>query len=197
MTPENEKVNISILERSLKREQGLRYVLLVSLACMTIAFMSKSTDTKTILTPIGTDDVSRWVTKNNASQTYLKEIAEKVISNAFIFSPKTIDQKFDSLLQMSDPIYYGLLNKALLKKKEEVAKSNLSSVFFPTEFKYSLVGNDVVVTGILKTFSGEKPVLNRKASYLFNFNIYNQNVTLASFSDVTNIKNPFTAKVKE
>lgn len=197
MVQEEHDKNLYTLERALKRESGIRWILVALLALMTFAFMSKNTDTKTIMTPFGSEDDSRWVTKTQASQEYLRELTEKASDNAFVFNPKTVDTKFSKLLTMADPSSYGALDKHLIKTKAKVKKNNISSVFYPSEYKYNLATNDVVVTGILKTFSGDKAVDNEKRSYLFEYNVVNQTVTLVGFTNVSNVREPFKASIKD
>jgi type IV conjugative transfer system protein TraE len=193
MSPGTTEKEIYILERQLKREKGIRYVLIILLLFVGFLFATKKSVTTTIIQPAGTEDQSRWVSSDGkASQKYLKDMADDVIDYALIFSPVTAPDKFDSLLRMVSPESYGAIQKHILRKKEHVRKNQVSSVFYPKEFKYKLDSLQVAVKGVLKTFSGEKPVINEVRTYVIDFGMQGQAVSLKGYLDATGIRDPFS-----
>lgn len=160
-------------------------------------FLGKQSVTTTIMQPSGTDNVDRWVNDKEASQSYLKDITLDLVGWTYTYTPKTIKENHDRLLLTVSPEYYGLLNKYVVKTQEAVRKENISSVFFPGEWAFDTKNLKVVVKGVLKTFSGERPVLNDKTSILFEYKLTNHKLELIAFSDVTNIRNPFEAAPKD
>ncbi len=197
MTPENITKNSHSLERALSREKSIRFILLGMLVLMTIAFISKSSDTKIVLVPFGSTSEDVSINENTASQEYLKKMTKKLVQLGFSYSPLTAHENFEELLMTVDPEHYGTLHKVSLKKEEEIRKSNISSAFFPSEYIYDLTNQRVAVKGILKTYSGEKLVSNLKKTILFEYKVVSQNIRLIAYSDVSELRNPFNAKTKE
>jgi type IV conjugative transfer system protein TraE len=197
MTPENITKNSHSLERALSREKSLRFVLLAMLTLMTIAFISKSSDTKIVLVPFGSTSEAVSINEDGASQEYLKQTTKKLIHLGYSYSPLTAHENFEELLTLVDPEHYGTLHKVILKKEEEIKRSNISSAFFPGEYIYDVTNQRVAVKGVLKTYSGEKLVSNSKKTILFEYKIVSQNIRLVAYSDVSELRNPFNAKTKE
>lgn len=197
MSPDNIDKNIHELERALKREKSIRFTLLASLAIMTFAFMSKSTVTNTILTPIGQTESKYLISDNKASQEYLQDMTEEVTQLGFTYSPVTASSQFDKLLTLVDPESYGVLNKILVRTKEQIRKNNVSSVFFPSEYQFDMENQKVIAKGVLRTFSGDKQVENKTTSLLFEYRIVSQKLSLLGYTDVTGLKSPFKTSIKE
>ena len=197
MSPDNIDKNTYDLERALKREKSIRFTLLAILAIMTIAFISKSSETNTILTPVGATEGRYAISDNKASQEYLQDITEEVAQLGFTYNPATANKQFDKLLTLVDPESYGALNKVLIRKKEQIRKNNVSSVFFANEYSFDLENQRVIAKGVLKTFSGDKPVGDKATSLLFEYRVVSQKIRLLGYTDVTGLRNPFTANIKE
>lgn len=197
MTPENMNINIHALEQALKREKGIRYTLMFVIAVLLFAFLSKSSTTKIINQPLGTSNQDSYIVDGQASQKYLKDITQELSQYAFTFTPKTVEENFNALKKTVDPEHYGALNKFLVKKVVDVKQSNLSSVFFPSEYQYDLKNHKVAAKGVLKTFSGDKPVLNEKVAILFEYSLNSHTLRMIGFTDVTNQRNPFAVVTKD
>jgi type IV conjugative transfer system protein TraE len=197
MTPENITKNSHSLERALSREKSIRFVLLGVVVIMTIAFLSKSNDTKIVLVPFGSTSEKVSINDSQASQEYLKQMTKKLVQLGFSYSPVTAQENFDELLQFVDPEHYGVLHKVIVRKIEEIRKSNISSVFFPGEYIYDVKNQRVAVKGVLKTYSGQNLVEDEKKTILFEYKIVSHAIRLIAYTDVSELRNPFEAKMKE
>lgn len=183
--------NLEFLERSLKRERGFRFALIVLVGIMTLAFLLKANTTKTILVPFGTpNSQTLFVEDELASKEYLKLTAEKFSSLLLTFSPAYAQQNMEKVLLSVAPENYAVMNKATIKKLAEIKKNNVSSVFYPQQTSIDTAGSRVVITGLLKTFSSDKIVVNEKRSYLFGFKVVNSQLQLSQFVDVTGVRQP-------
>lgn len=196
MTPTNLSKEISILERALKREQAMRYMLASVIIVLLIAFLSKGSETKTIVVPFHGAETDTFVTDNTISQEYLRKLTKRVSQLGFTFSPATADSNFDELLTLVAPDAYGLVNKAIVKKREYIKKMNLSSVFYPSQFTYDLKGFRVAAKGLLKTFSGSKLVSEESVTLRFDFALLGDShtATLVAFKDVSKQRDPFSER---
>lgn len=197
MTPKNITKNSHSLERALSREKSIRFVLLGVVVIMTIAFLSKSNDTKIVLVPFGSTSEQVSINDSQASQEYLKRMTKKLVQLGFSYSPVTAQENFDELLEFVDPEHYGVLHKVIVRKIEEIRKSNISSVFFPGEYIYDIKNQRVAVKGVLKTYSGQNLVEDEKKTILFEYKIVSHSIRLIAYTNVSELRNPFEAKMKE
>jgi type IV conjugative transfer system protein TraE len=191
---------ITLLEKSLKREKGIRYILLALVVVLLFAFMGKKSETITVLAPVapGIDaDCKLVVSANRASECYLEKMTDEMINLSLIYTPGTYQKKHDQLLQVVDPRDYGAMKKMVISQHERIKRSNISSVFFPTEYRFNLNTNQVVVRGIYKNYSGERLILNEDRSYRFDYSIIGHRLKLKGFFDVTGLRNPFEAEIGE
>jgi hypothetical protein len=93
-------------------------------------------------------------------------------------------------LTLVSPQDYGTLNKVLVNEKVKIKRSNVSSVFYPSEYRYDLKNLRVAVKGVLKTYSGERLVDDGKRTFMFEYKMVSQKLSLIAYTDVTHRKNP-------
>ncbi|KDN94730.1 TraE/TraK family type IV conjugative transfer system protein [Hydrogenovibrio marinus] len=184
-----EKEN-SILERALKKEKGIRFVILTLLVIMTIAFIAKSADPIVILKDFGDTNPSEKIEKKKASKTYLRKITDKVTSLAFIYSPKTAARNFDQLLNIVTPSSFGEMQKIIEEKKAKIKRNNASSVFYPKEYIFDLDNQKVIAKGNLIILSGEKIISNKQRAFRCDYTVNDYLISLDGIIDVTDKKDP-------
>lgn len=182
---------ITVLERSLKREKGIRFSLVAVVAVLAFAFISKSSETIVVMQPIGTENKEMRVSSNSVSKEYLISVTEKIIDFAFVYSPSTVEHRFSQLLNTVHPADYGVMQKFIASEKERVLKGGISTVFYPKEYKIGELNKQVVVSGNMITLSGAKIVAQENKSIRFDFEVRNHFLSLVGFYDVTDMKRPF------
>lgn len=191
MKVSNISKDISLLEKSLKREKSIRFTLLFILGVLTLLLIIQKPTTAVILEPVSQVKNNCQIEKYEADACYLERFTNDMISLLVIYSPETARRNFEALLSYVAPEDFGEMDKFTLRELERIKKHNVSSVFYPKEFKFDLKNQAVVATGSQKTFSGSKIIFSGQKTFRFNYKVNNYKIMLKGFKDVTNQKNQF------
>lgn len=196
MENKNITKEISLLEKSLKREKSVRFILLFVIFVLGFAFATKENQTKIVLQPVGSKNMDIFVTDNEASKEYLKSLTEDIVSLRFLFTPETVDSKFDRMLSLVHPKDFPEMQKFVVSEAERIKKNNLSSVFYPQSFQMDVENKKVALHGRLINYSGDKRVLDQMKTYRIDYIIQNGTAMLEALIDATGSRDPMSIQVK-
>lgn len=198
MLNEYQDREIVLLEKSLRREKGIRILLvLVILSLLAFILMRPSHTTIEIINPSANDaNKNLIIQKTRSSGEYLKKVSKQIYKSIFIYTPYSAKEGYDILLELAAPEVYGDIEKFVAEQLIKIRENNLSSFFMPTEFEINESKQSVVVHGRLKTFTGNTPVINGLRSYRFDFVTRNYALHLLSVIDVTGDNKPFDVQKK-
>jgi len=194
MIKEVETKEIGVLTQTLKREKGIRHILILVIFAMLFVMITTSSDVhielKTFASPLEADGNYK-ISKDKASADYLKKTAKEIYQLSLVFSPLTVEDNYSALLLEMAPENYSVAKSFKLRQVEKVNKNNLSSVFYPNEYQINEGKQSVVIIGKLKTFSGDRPIIDEVRSYRIDFAVRNYRIHLLNFIDVTGSREPF------
>ena len=194
MDSQLEQQEIGRLEAHIKREKNFRISLIILLVIASFFIVFDRSDTT--LKVISFKNTENFELKeNHASFEYLKSITKEIINNAFIYSPVTASNNFNHILTLVAPENYGETQKFFQKQLVKIRKNNISSVFFPKEFKANISLQSVIATGTLKTYSGERLVKDETRSIRYDYSVRNFQIYSLGFIDVTGKRDPFLIKL--
>lgn len=92
------------------------------------------TESKTVLIPFGVKQGDMWVSGSDASNSYLRRVADLIIANYKNVSASTVSYKFADLLTLADSDASGHLRGKLMTKAEEIKQ--YPSISYSAELVY-------------------------------------------------------------
>lgn len=92
------------------------------------------TEPKTVLIPFGVKGGDMWVSGSDASNTYLRRVADLIIANYKNVSAASVSYKYADLLTLTDSETVGVLRDKLMAKAKEI--KNYPSISYSAELMY-------------------------------------------------------------
>jgi conjugal transfer pilus assembly protein TraE len=161
----------SDLERSLAENVFLKRL---SIGCTVVAgilalcVLFTDTEVQTIIvTPELTTEFS--VKGDTVSEQWLMMMADRLVNLNLSVTPANVDRNNTMFLSYVHPMYYGYLKKEFDLQAERIRKEQISTFFYPVEFKFKLKAKRVAVTGDLHTLIGGRYVGSSRNTYEIAF----------------------------
>ncbi|MGN5021811.1 type IV conjugative transfer system protein TraE (plasmid) [Aeromonas sp. FDAARGOS 1405] len=133
---------------------------------------------KTILIPFGVKQGDMWISGTDASNTYLRRVADLIIANYKNISAASVAYKYADLLAMTDSSTSGFLRDKLMKKSAELQQ--YPSVSYSAELQYD---KPISVEPITDVSSLPEPLRKVK-------NPYKMTVKASAYSHVGDTRQP-------
>lgn len=171
------------LQRTLNHSRSLNLLLAAALVLsFTLHFTTLGTE-RTVLVP---PNISKtfWVTSNQASATYLEDMASFIAWLILDVSPATIDWKSDTLLNYVSPDQYGALKIRQAVEAERLRRVNGATYLLPQQLVVNENKQAVVLRGRLRTtINGQETSADQKA-YQIGFEYVGGRVQLSKFEEI-------------
>lgn len=164
--------NIANYRKALMALGCLCAALVLVIILLTALCFSLKNDRTTVLVPLGLGDKA-WVSDGALSASYLRAVAQNVISLRYNVTPESVEARDKLLLAITAPAVRPELASVLSQEAKMVEEDQVSSVFFLESLKTSIGKTlSVEATGKLVTYSGLKPVSKefKHIELTFNFN---------------------------
>lgn len=117
------------------------------------------------------------------SRAYLEDMARTVTHTMLNITPGVDDYVLDSLLSLTHPSFYGSFRGQFEDWVAEVRDRNLSTAFYPLSLRSDPAALSVTVTGVLRSYIGEKQVDEERVIYRLSFDYTGTRLTLASLQE--------------
>lgn len=128
---------------------------------------------------------------NNYSKDYIEQMSTWFVSQVLTYTPATFEYQKNTFLKYADPEYYGALNATLTKDAEYIKQQQVTSSFFPKEFKAR--GMMGTVTGTLITYVGQHKVAEKDTTWQIKYRPLEPTGRIA-VTDFREIKDDQTSK---
>jgi hypothetical protein len=117
-----------------------------------------------ILVPQFDHEKSASLSSKNFSDEYLIAWCDGLCRTILCVNTATIEGRMKEILNISSPRYFGSLEEALKKERDELRKNSISTAFYPQKFTVHKSLRKVEVEGVFHTyFSQDKsPVVEKK-----------------------------------
>lgn len=138
--PEQERKKDGLLNDAQRVEADRKFIkigVMLSVALGALNYQSIDeikTESKTVLIPFGVREGDMWVSGTDASNSYLRRVADLIIANYKNVSPSSVSYKFADLLTLTDSSTTGLLREKLMKKASEIKQ--YPSISYSAELLY-------------------------------------------------------------
>lgn len=166
-------MNFSYLQENLKNiiKQRNSFLLiltglLISNILLSIVLIFKQE--KTILIPPKITS-KMWLAGDNASKSYFEEMSLWIAHLMLDKTSKNMMFNHKILLDYVLPNSKQEVIKNLLKEQEQYKKEGLSTIFRANQLETNLDKNEVMLTGNLISFVGDKKISNKKIIFLIKF----------------------------
>jgi conjugal transfer pilus assembly protein TraE len=121
------------------------------------------------------------ITNDNASENYIKEMADYVVYLATNYTPQTVASRLNEFLKYVDPSVYPEVKKQVEKIAEDVKFYGKTQAFFPKEFLIDKANREVKVKGQLLKFYMDKLLVNKEQTYVLRYRIKNGQFFITAF----------------
>ncbi|HDX9006499.1 TPA: hypothetical protein RQO57_003564 [Aeromonas dhakensis] len=133
---------------------------------------------KTVLIPFGVKQGDMWISGVDASNTYLRRVADLIIANYKNISAASVSYKYADILALADSSTAGFLRDKLMKKAAEIQQ--YPSVSYSAEMLYD---KPIEVKQVTDLSSLPEPLKKVK-------NIYKMTAQLSAYSHVGDNRQP-------
>ena len=100
-------------------------------------------------------------------------------------SPETVHKKHELLLSYVDPSSRPEISAVLTDEEKIIIKDDLTSAFYFQEINLYSQNDIFEVTGILKTWSGDRSLKDQKKTYQLKVNYINGRFVILNFVEVS------------
>lgn len=106
---------------------------------------------------------------NSYSASYMKEMVNKVIGLRFTYNPKTVDDNYQTLINLAPVSKKEALKSILTKEKITIKNKNISSVFYIDSIKMDVKHHIAKVEGMLQRTLHDLTVKPKYKKYMVQF----------------------------
>lgn len=146
------------------------FVLSVLVAFLLVVILQESRKEKLILLPPAVYK-EVYITENDASPEYIKQMADYVVYLATNYTPQTVDARLAEFLKYVEPGSYQKLKRQVKQIASDVKFYGRTQAFYPTKFKIDKTHHKVYVTGrIVKSYLG-KTIEDRTVTFVLDYTI--------------------------
>lgn len=162
---------------------GLFLVSLFINIILTIVVFSIKDKTTTVVLPMNYN--SKYTFNNkNYDINYLRDMGISFIDLRLNNTPETVHKKHELLLSYVDPSSRPEISAVLADEEKIIIKDDLTSAFYFQEINLYSQSDIFEVTGILKTWSGDRSIKDQKKTYQLKVNYINGRFIILNFVEV-------------
>ncbi len=145
-------------------------ILSIALAIATFTIYQLSTNQKTIILPAKVDK-EFWVTSNELSEVYLKQIGSYLTQALFNVSPNNAKEQFLLILDFAAPSFYQKLKSEMVNQAKYIVQNGITSSFYPKSFKFEK--DFILISGTKHHIIGDKVVEKKEITVTFSYVVQN------------------------
>lgn len=151
---------------------------------LTLTVFSIKDKTTTVVLPMNYNN--KYVFNNeNYDINYLRDMGISFIDLRLNNSPETVHKKHELLLSYVDPSSRPEISAVLTDEEKIIIKDDLTSAFYFQEINLYSQNDIFEVTGILKTWSGDRSLKDQKKTYQLKVNYINGRFVILNFVEVS------------
>jgi conjugal transfer pilus assembly protein TraE len=149
---------------------GAVIVQAIVILVLVLALKSAYQDQRIIVLPPKVDQ-EFWGSGNTFSSTYLEQVAFFLSDRLLTVSPKTVKSSFDTIIGFVEPSAVRQLRESLNTQAEAIIRERVFQVFYPEKFTVDTTKRTMIVSGMLKRFSGNVYQYEAESIIRFTFNV--------------------------
>lgn len=130
---------------------------------------------------------SFWVEGESISKEYLEEMTMFFANLVLNVTPESIDYQSDVVLKYVSPEFHNIFYQRLLEEGQRLKKESLSTSFRPQEIIADNTKGEVIITGILTQYVGDKKAGQVKESYKATY-VYSNGILMLNGFEVVDEK---------
>lgn len=138
---------------------------------LTMSLFRQASNHQTILIPYGLISANKSVSvtgKTELDGEYLSLIARADLSSLLDWQPASVNRQTHQFLTRLSPEAYAQFNISLTNDAAKYAAGNVSEAFFPQTIEF-FPPHKVVVSGLLKRWSGDEQTLKSSVTYTLDY----------------------------
>lgn len=144
------------------------FVLAVLVAFLLVMLVNESGKEKLILLPPAVYK-RVYLTENDASPEYIKEMADYVVYLATNYTPETVDARLSEFLRYVEPGSYRKLKQQVKEIAEDVKFYGRTQAFYPKKFEIDKAHHRVLITGrLIKSYLG-KTIEDKTTTFVLDY----------------------------
>lgn len=163
-------------------------LLKVLLTIMMIAFLAEtlfvlyaSNRVRTLVVPSHIDR-KFFIEGDNASPEYVEMMSKYAVELVSSYTPETVEGRTQEFLRFINPEYYSQVSTQMLAMATEAKKYSISQ--FYVFDRYSLKGNEIAISGILRKYVQDKPVDQKRTDFKMTFKIANGRFEVITYEKI-------------
>jgi conjugal transfer pilus assembly protein TraE len=106
-----------------------------------------------------------WAEGESISKEYLEEMTIFIAGLLLNVTPESLGYQKDVVLRYVSPEFYNIFQQRLIEEEEKLRKEGLCTTFRPKEVKVNEKSGEVIISGILSQYIGDKKVGQVEESY--------------------------------
>jgi conjugal transfer pilus assembly protein TraE len=162
-------------------------VVSVCLILLTVLSIYILNNNKTHWLPVCvSNDIS--IGRNSYTNGYLREMVNRVTELRLNYSPNTIDERFETLVHLSDVSKQQEIKQILKEESQNVKKRNITSSFYIKKIDTDNKTHVAMIYGELYRSIHDHLVRPENKKYLISFNFKSGVIALSSIKEVSNEK---------
>lgn len=174
---------IVLLSRLLKYAAFLICCLLICNFSFGLLLWHQSGNEKTILVPMNLTKKS-VVSAQGVDANYLLQCALFFVDTRLDVTPDTINANDKLILSHTEPQYYADFKSGLEKESSLIVSQKVSSAFYISHTEANPENLEVVVSGTLKRWIGERSLPDSQKTYELRFTLNGSELYLTTFEEV-------------
>ena len=148
------------------------FVLSLLIAFLLVTLVNESRKERIILLPPAVYK-KVYLTENDASPEYVKEMADYVVYLATNYTPQTVDARLSEFLRYVDPGSYKKLRRQVKEIAADVKFYGRTQAFYPKKFEIDTTHHRVYITGrLIKSYLG-KTIEDKTTTFVLEYAIRN------------------------
>lgn len=155
-------------------------VMALAVACNSFLVYRAVKYQRTVLIPPSMTGTIEFV-QGKPTDTYIRDIARRIVNLAGSYSPPTARAQFEELLSLYAPEAYPQISATWYSLAGRIEESQVSSVFYPE--KISLGEDRIEVFGNLTQFASDVLLEKTSRTYLIEYRIQDGRFYLLSFKE--------------
>jgi conjugal transfer pilus assembly protein TraE len=159
------------------------FLLLLFIAFLLVLYTQKVEREKIILLPPAVYK-KVFITNDDASEEYIKEMADYVVYLATNYTPKTVASRLSEFLKYVDPSVYAKVKEQIEQIASDVKFYGKTQSFFPARFEIDREKKEVRIKGKLLKFYMDKLLVNKEQTYVLGYRIRNGEFQVVSLYPV-------------
>lgn len=162
-------------------------VLLITVICVGVTVYNLRNNVNTVVIPMAQSG-SYNISNENYSTRYLRDMGLSFISLRLNNTPETIHKKHEELLSYVAVESRPQISAILSDEEKIIIKDDLTTAFYYDEINLYPSHEVFEVKGILKTWSGDRRLVDQEKTYQLQVEYKNGTLYLLNFIEVVNEK---------